>query len=63
MQHNIGSVDRALRIVVGVALVAMVFVGPQTLWGWIGLIPLATALVNWCPLYQALGIRTTKHAS
>jgi Inner membrane protein YgaP-like, transmembrane domain len=63
MQHNIGSVDRTLRIIVGLVLIAMVFVGPHTAWGWIGLIPLATALMSWCPLYQALGIRTSKRAS
>lgn len=63
MQHNVGSLDRTLRIIVGLVLIAMVFVGPHTPWGWIGLIPLATALVNWCPLYQVLGLRTNKRTS
>jgi hypothetical protein len=55
---NVGNVDRLLRVVVGIALIAMVFVGPQTQWGWLGLIPLATAALGWCPLYTLLGIQT-----
>ncbi|MFN7055575.1 DUF2892 domain-containing protein [Hyphomonas sp.] len=55
---NEGTIDRALRIIVGVVLIAMVFTGPQTPWGWIGLVPLATGLIGWCPLYTLLGIRT-----
>jgi hypothetical protein len=58
MDKNVGNVDRLLRVVVGIALIAMVFVGPQTPWGWIGLIPLATAAMSWCPLYTVLGIKT-----
>ena len=59
MQANIGTIDRALRIVVGLVLIALVFVGPQTAWGWLGLIPLATAFIRFCPLYRLLGICTT----
>ena len=55
---NVGSVDRALRVIVGLALIAMVFVGPQTPWGWLGLIPLVTGLVRFCPLYRLLGLST-----
>ena len=58
MTRNEGNVDRAARIVLGLALVALVFVGPQTWLGWIGLIPLATGIAGFCPLYQVLGIRT-----
>lgn len=58
MQKNVGSIDRIARIVLGLVLVALVFVGPQTPWGWIGLVPLATALIGWCPAYRLLGIRT-----
>jgi Protein of unknown function (DUF2892) len=58
MGKNVGSVDRTLRIVVGLVLISLVFVGPATPWGWIGLIPLATALLGWCPLYTVLGIQT-----
>jgi len=43
-----------------VALIAIVFVGPQTAWGWVGLVPLLTGLVGNCPLYTILGIKTCK---
>lgn len=55
---NEGTIDRALRIIAGLALIAIVFVGPQTPWGWIGLVPLATGLIGWCPAYTLLGINT-----
>ncbi|HAY05906.1 MAG TPA: DUF2892 domain-containing protein [Hyphomonas sp.] len=55
---NEGTIDRALRVIVGLALIAIVFVGPQTPWGWIGLVPLATGLIGWCPAYTLLGINT-----
>jgi hypothetical protein len=58
MTQNMGSVDRGLRAVVGVVLIALVFVGPQTMWGWIGIIPLATALIGWCPAYSLIGMKT-----
>ena len=59
MTKNVGTVDRALRIVVGLVLLALVFVGPKTLWGLVGIVPLLTALVSFCPLYRLLGICTT----
>lgn len=55
---NVGAADRILRIVLGLVLVALVFVGPQTQWGWLGLIPLATGLMRTCPLYALLGLNT-----
>jgi hypothetical protein len=58
MSRNEGNFDRALRIIAGLALLALVFVGPQTPWGWIGIVPLATGLVGFCPLYRLLGINT-----
>ncbi|KAA1171332.1 DUF2892 domain-containing protein [Marinobacter salinexigens] len=60
MTVNMGSADRAIRAVVGVILLALVFIGPQTPWGWIGIIPLATALVGNCPAYSVFGIKTCK---
>nr|WP_026185954.1 DUF2892 domain-containing protein [Thioalkalivibrio thiocyanodenitrificans] len=57
---NMGTVDRALRAIVGLVLISLVFVGPQTPWGWIGIIPLATAVISWCPAYSLLGMRTCK---
>lgn len=58
MQKNIGTIDRSLRIIIGIALISLVFVGPKTPWGWIGLIPLVTALISWCPLYRIVGVNT-----
>lgn len=62
MQPNIGSMDKAVRIVVGLLLISLVFVGPQTPWGWLGVVPLATALIGWCPLYRLIGMNTCKPA-
>jgi hypothetical protein len=58
MTNNIGTVDRAIRIAVGLVLLSLVFIGPQTPWGWIGLLPLLTGLLGWCPPYALLGINT-----
>ncbi len=60
MVANIGTPDKILRIVIGLILIALVFVGPRTAWGWIGIIPLVTALVNFCPLYALLGVKTRR---
>ncbi|WP_155839839.1 YgaP family membrane protein [Hyphomonas jannaschiana] len=60
MKTNEGTIDRVLRVLVGLALIAIVFVGPQTPWGWIGLVPLLTGLAGTCPVYTILGIRTCK---
>ena len=57
---NVGSIDRILRVVVGLILISLVFIGPQTAWGWIGLVPLVTAIVGYCPAYRIFGIRTCK---
>jgi hypothetical protein len=54
-EHNI---ERALRVIVGIVLLSLVFVGPRTLWGLIGIVPLATGLAGTCPLYTLLGIST-----
>jgi len=56
MGKNVGGLDRAARIILGLGLIAIVFVGPQTPWGWLGVIPLSTALMGWCPLYRVFGI-------
>ena len=55
MPRNEGNVDRALRIILGLVLIAMVFVGPHTPWGWVGIVPLLTGLVGFCPLYRLIG--------
>ena len=53
---NVGGIDRVLRIVVGIVLIALVFVGPRTPLGWVGDIPLLTGLFSTCPLYSLIGI-------
>ena len=58
MNKNVGGIDRGLRILVGLILIALVFVGPQTAWGWLGIVPLATGLIGWCPPYSIFGINT-----
>jgi Protein of unknown function (DUF2892) len=58
MRANIGMLDRTLRIVVGLILLSLVFVGPKTLWGLIGLLPLLTGLARFCPGYSAAGVDT-----
>lgn len=60
MTSNVGSIDRILRIIFGLGLISIVFIGPQTPWGWIGVVPLVTALLGWCPAYSLLGIKTCK---
>lgn len=60
MPCNAGKFDRALRIIVGLALLALVFVGPQTPWGWVGLVPLLTGLVGYCPAYSIFGINSCR---
>jgi hypothetical protein len=58
MQANVGGMDKIARIVVGLALLAMTVVGPKTMWGLIGVVPLATGLLNFCPAYTLLGINS-----
>jgi hypothetical protein len=58
MKTNMGKIDRILRAILGIGLISLAFVGPQTLWGWIGLIPLVTAFLGWCPAYLPFGIST-----
>ncbi|HUG60115.1 MAG TPA: DUF2892 domain-containing protein [Candidimonas sp.] len=58
MKLNIGGVDRALRIVVGIVLIALAATGTIGWWGWIGIIPLLTGFIRVCPLYRLAGINT-----
>ena len=53
--RNEGTVDRALRVILGLVLISLVFVGPKTVWGWIGLIPLITGLTGSCLAYNVFG--------
>ena len=58
LSRNEGTIDRVVRVVLGLALLTLVFVGPKTLWGLIGAIPLLTGALGSCPLYRLLGVST-----
>lgn len=58
MPTNEGTIDRALRVIAGAGILSLAFVGPQTVWGYVGLVPLITGLVGYCPLYAMLGLST-----
>jgi Protein of unknown function (DUF2892) len=57
-KKNIGDADRAIRIMLGLALISLAFVGPRTIWGLVGVIPLVTAFIRICPLYALFGLST-----
>ncbi|MNY46488.1 hypothetical protein D3C86_1816710 [compost metagenome] len=58
MKANIGTIDRSLRIVAGLLLIGLSLSGVIGVWGWIGLVPLATGIFRFCPVYTLLGIKT-----
>ena len=58
MKQNIGMVERVVRVVVGMGILSLAFVGPASPWGYVGLAPMVTGLVGWCPPYTLLGIDT-----
>jgi len=60
MSQNLGDLDRVGRIVLGIGLIALTGLGPQTFWGLLGLYPLITARLGWCPLYHLLGINSRR---
>jgi hypothetical protein len=60
MNKNVGGIDRILRIVVGLVLIGLTLAGIIGMWGWIGVVPLATAAIGWCPAYLPFGIKTCK---
>lgn len=57
---NEGLVDRVIRAVIGLAVISLVYLGPKTPWGWLGLVPFLTAVTGWCPLYSVFGFNTCK---
>ncbi|HVA57662.1 MAG: DUF2892 domain-containing protein [Gemmatimonadaceae bacterium] len=59
MSRNVGTVDRWVRVLLGLALLSVLFVGPKSMWGLVGLILLATAGVSFCPLYSMFGWSTS----
>lgn len=58
MKKNIGNIDAIIRIILGLVILSLVFLGPKTLWGLVGLIPIFTGIIRYCPLYPILGINT-----
>ncbi|MHB1678470.1 MAG: YgaP family membrane protein [Sulfuriferula sp.] len=60
MLGNVGSTDRIIRIVVGITLIALAATGTIGYWGYIGVIPLATGFIGWCPAYLPFGIKTCR---
>lgn len=60
MNSNVGGIDKILRIAVGIVLIVLALTGTIGVWGWVGVLPLATGLFNFCPAYKLLGINTCK---
>ena len=58
LPRNEGTVDRVMRVLLGAGVLSLAFVGPQSAWGWLGIIPLVTGLIGSCPLYTLFGLRT-----
>ena len=58
MKHNVGTIDRSLRIALGLALIGASLLGYIGVWGWIGLVPLATGVFRFCPAYWPFGLST-----
>jgi hypothetical protein len=58
LRKNVGTIDRVLRLALGVGLLSMAFTGPQTPWGYLGFVPLLTGALGTCPLYTVLGFST-----
>jgi Protein of unknown function (DUF2892) len=62
MKKNIGNVERIVRVVLGIVVVSLAFVGPRSSWAFLGIIPIVTGLIGYCPPYALLGIDTTNPA-
>lgn len=60
MRKNIGNIERGVRVAAGLAILSLAFVGPQSPWAFLGIIPLLTGFIGWCPPYALLGISTCK---
>jgi hypothetical protein len=58
--RNIGGIERAVRIVAGLGVLSLAFVGPQTPWGYMGLVLVVTGLISWCPIWRVFGVNTCK---
>ena len=60
MNANVGGIDRILRIVAGLVLIGLTVTGTIGMWGWLGVVPLATGAIGWCPPYAILGFNTCR---
>ena len=60
LPSNENSIDRVVRVVLGLTLLSLVFVGPHSMWGLVGVVPLLTGLIGSCPAYTLLGTSTCK---
>jgi hypothetical protein len=60
MKTNIGNAERIVRIVIGVAVLSLVFVGPRAQWAYLGIFPILSGVIGWCPPYALLGISTVR---
>lgn len=58
MTRNMGQIDRIARFAIGAFLIVLTLTGTIGVWGWIGIVPLATAFINFCPLYRIIGVKT-----
>ena len=58
MKTNVGGIDRILRVVLGLVLIGLALTGTIGVWGWIGVVPLATGFMSFCPLYTMIGVNT-----
>jgi hypothetical protein len=56
--RNIGGTERVIRVVVGLGVISLAFIGPKTPWAFLGVVPILTGLIGWCPPYALLGIST-----
>ncbi len=61
MKKNIGPTERVIRVIGGLGIISLAFLGPHSAWAFLGIIPLATGLTGWCPPYALLGISTCKN--
>jgi hypothetical protein len=58
MKYNVGTIDRVLRVIVGLVLIGLAATGTVGVWGWIGVVPLLTGLFSFCPAYAIFGMNT-----
>ena len=61
MKKNVGGAEQVIRVIAGIAILSLAFVGPETSWAYLGIVPLATGLIGWCPAYRLLGFSTCKN--